>query len=105
VRVKEEGHVRKFAPESGLEGSAQGFNPDLCTERRRMVETWKTALDERNTGWKPMLLYAVASLARAHGDSFQDGSERALNSPENQCSIGFQPVFFAPSDVFQFKAF
>ena len=45
------------------------------------------------TGWKPMLLYAVASTARAHGDSFQDGSDRALNSLEAQCSIGFQPVF------------
>jgi hypothetical protein len=29
-----------------------------------------------------------------HGDSSQDGSERSLGSPEGQCSIGFQPVFF-----------
>ncbi len=28
-----------------------------------------------------MLLYAVGSPTQAHGDSFQDGSERALNSP------------------------
>jgi len=28
------------------------------------------------------LCYAVPSPARAHGDSFQDGSERALNSSE-----------------------
>jgi hypothetical protein len=48
-----------------------------------------------------MLLYVVAmSLrVRGQGDSSQDGSERSLSSPENECSIGFQPV--APSDVFQ----
>jgi hypothetical protein len=40
-----------------------------------------------------MLLYAVASSLRVHGESSRDGSERSLNSPENQCSIGFQPVF------------
>ena len=40
-----------------------------------------------------MLLYAFASPVAARGNSSQDGSERALNSPENQCSIGFQPVF------------
>jgi hypothetical protein len=40
-----------------------------------------------------MLLYAVASSLRVHGDSSSDGSERSLNSPETQCSIGFQPVF------------
>jgi hypothetical protein len=44
---------------------------------------------KQNTGWKPMLLYAVASSLGVHGD----GSERSLNSPETQCSIGFQPVF------------
>ena len=37
-----------------------------------------------------MLLYAVATLV--HGDSSRDGSEKALNSPETQCGIGFQPV-------------
>ena len=49
---------------------------------------------ERNTGWKPMLHYAVASPLRVHSDSSKDGSERLLKSPDNQCSIGFQPVFF-----------
>ena len=48
---------------------------------------------EQNTGWKPLLHYAVASPARAHGNSSQMVLERSLNSPENQCSIGFQPVF------------
>jgi hypothetical protein len=48
---------------------------------------------KQNTGWKPMLLYAVASSLGVHGDSSSDGSERSLNSPETQCSIGFQPVF------------
>jgi hypothetical protein len=43
-----------------------------------------------------MLLYAVAAPPWVHGDSSQDGSERSLNSPENQCSTGFQPVFFEP---------
>ena len=61
---------------------------------------------ERNTGWKPMLHYAVASAVRVHGDSSQDGSERSLISPEIQCSIGFQPVFRSrpSSDVFQLSA-
>ena len=27
----------------GLEDSAQGFNPDLCTHLGRTVETWKTS--------------------------------------------------------------
>jgi hypothetical protein len=41
-----------------------------------------------------MLHYTVASPLRVHGDSSEDGSEISLNSPETQCSIGFQPVFF-----------
>ena len=40
-----------------------------------------------------MLLYAVASSHPVHGDSSKDGSGRSLDSPESQCSIGFQPVF------------
>jgi hypothetical protein len=40
-----------------------------------------------------MLLYAVASPLREHGDSSGDGSGRSFDSPESQCSIGFQPVF------------
>ena len=36
-----------------------------------------------------MLLYAVTSPAQAHGDSFQDGSERALNSPMFDCLSPF----------------
>jgi hypothetical protein len=51
----------------------------------------------KNTGWKPLLDYAVASPLRIPGDTSRDGSERSLDSPEKQCSIGFQPVFFAPS--------
>jgi hypothetical protein len=38
---------------------------------------------EQNTGWKPMLHYAVALLLRVHGDS----SERSLDSPKT-ISIG-----------------
>ena len=40
-----------------------------------------------------MLLYTVAWSLRVDGDSFRDGSGRSLDSPESQCSIGFQPVF------------
>jgi hypothetical protein len=47
----------------------------------------------RATEWKPMLLYAFASPVAARGNSSQDGSESPHNSPENQCCIGFQPVF------------
>jgi hypothetical protein len=47
---------------------------------------------EQNTAYAA--LAPVASPARAHGDRHQDGSERSLNSSENQWSIGFQPVFF-----------
>ena len=55
---------------------------------------WKNrSTCEQNTGQKPMLLYAVASPHPAHGDSSKDGSGRSLDSPESQCSIGFQPVF------------
>jgi hypothetical protein len=36
---------------------------------------------------------AVASSLQVHGDSSRDGSGRSLDSPEGQCSIGFQPVF------------
>jgi hypothetical protein len=43
---------------------------------------------------------AVASPARVHSDSYQDGSQRSLNSPENQCSIGFQPVFLSTERCF-----
>jgi hypothetical protein len=46
----------------------------------------------RNPGWKLMVLCAVVSPRRVHGDTFQDGSQILLNSRENQCSMGFQPV-------------
>ena len=61
------------------------------------VKRWK-----QNTGWKPMLCYinAVASEIQVLGDSSQDGSERSLGSPEDQCSIGFQPVFFRTERCF-----
>jgi hypothetical protein len=36
---------------------------------------------------------AVASSLQVHGDSSRDGSGGSLDSPEGQCSIGFQPVF------------
>ena len=36
---------------------------------------------------------AVASSLQVRGDSSRDGSGRSLDSPEGQCSIGFQPVF------------
>jgi hypothetical protein len=42
-----------------------------------------------------MLCYATLSRRtplRMHGDSFRDGSEISLNSPENQCRMGFQPL-------------
>jgi hypothetical protein len=39
---------------------------------------------DRNTGWKPMLHYAVASPLQVHGDSSRDGSERSYDSPENK---------------------
>jgi hypothetical protein len=38
---------------------------------------------EQNTGWKPMLLYAIALPLRVHGDSSRDDLERSLDSPEN----------------------
>jgi len=38
---------------------------------------------------------AVASSLQVHGDSSLDGSGKSLDSPEGQCSIGFQPVFFS----------
>jgi hypothetical protein len=40
-----------------------------------------------------MLHYAVASPLRVHGESSRDGSERLLDSPENNGALGFQPVF------------
>jgi hypothetical protein len=39
---------------------------------------------EPNTGWKPMLLYAVASSLRVHGASSLDGSGRLSDSPKSQ---------------------
>ena len=36
---------------------------------------------------------AVAWWLLVHGDSSWDGSGRSLDTPEAQCSIGFQPVF------------
>ena len=33
-------------------------------------------------------------------DSSWDGLEKSLNSPKNQCSIGFQPVFFGHRAMF-----
>jgi hypothetical protein len=41
-----------------------------------------------------MLLYAVASPPGVHGGGSRDGSERSLNSPESQWSIGILPLFF-----------
>jgi hypothetical protein len=41
-----------------------------------------------------MLLYAVASPARVHGDSSKDDSERPFNDPENNV---VSLLFFAPS--------
>ena len=66
-----------------------------------MADTWKTSLDgatEHRLEAYAMLHYVVASSLRVHGDSSQDGSERSLNGPENQCSIGFQPVFCSHVD-------
>jgi hypothetical protein len=40
---------------------------------------WATGLSPQNTGYQPMLHYAVASPLRVHGD----GSERSLESPKN----------------------
>jgi len=45
-----------------------------------------------NTGWKPMLLYAVAARERVRGDGFRMTSSTARPSGE-ECGIGFQPVF------------
>jgi hypothetical protein len=45
---------------------------------------------------------ADTSSLRVHGESFRDGFDRSLGSPESQCSIGFQPVFcFHLSDAFR----
>jgi hypothetical protein len=44
---------------------------------------------------------AVAPELQVHGGSSQDGSERSLGSPEDQCSIGFQPVFFRTERCFR----
>jgi hypothetical protein len=88
----------------GAGGLSPGFQPwGLCTICQRgpvprprpssIIQGSIAPQCKRNTGWKPMLLYAVASSLRVHGDSSSDGSERSLNSPETQCSIGFQPVF------------
>jgi hypothetical protein len=58
--------VENFAPK-GLEDSAQGFNPGLCTQLWGRAGTWKKhrSMVRQNTGWKPMLLYALASPLRA----------------------------------------
>jgi hypothetical protein len=41
-----------------------------------------------------MPLYAVASSPWVHDDSCRGSSERSLDSPKSQCSMGFLPVFF-----------
>jgi hypothetical protein len=41
----------------------------------------------------PCYIDAVASSLQVHGGSSWDGYESPLDSPEGQCSIGFQPVF------------
>jgi hypothetical protein len=66
-----------FVPK-GQEESAQGFNPDLYTQFVGGKRSPSAAIDclekhrsrcEQNTGWKPMLLYAVAWLPSVRGDS------------------------------------
>ncbi len=37
---------------------------------------------------------AVASSPRVHGEGTRDSSERSLDRPGSQCSIGILPVFF-----------
>jgi hypothetical protein len=59
-----------------------------------IVPPWKHRSTVRTEhSWKPCYINAVASSVQVHGNSSRDGSRRSLDSPENQCSIGFQPVF------------
>jgi hypothetical protein len=64
--------------------------------------TWKASLNGGNRTQAGSLCYinTVASELQVHGGSCQDGSERSLGSPEDQSSIGFQPVFFCPERCF-----
>ncbi len=47
----------------------------------------------RTQAGSPCYFYAVASSLSVHGESYREGSETALDSPESQRSTGFQPVF------------
>jgi hypothetical protein len=56
----------------------------ICAAIRRKVESWKRlSMVRKNTGWKPMLHYAVAPSLRVHGESSRDDSERSLDNPQN----------------------
>jgi hypothetical protein len=45
------------------------------------------------TGWKPILLYAGALPRWVRGDGFTGCLRAVARRSEEQCSIGFQPVF------------
>jgi hypothetical protein len=49
------------SPRMGLQDLAQGFNPGLYTQIGETADICKASLMVRiDTGWKPILLYAVA---------------------------------------------
>jgi hypothetical protein len=43
----------------GVDHSVQGFNPDVCINPGRMVETWKTPFDGANRTQAGSLCYIV----------------------------------------------
>jgi hypothetical protein len=54
------GKTSFIAPE-GAQDLAQGFNPELYTQIGETADICKASLMVRmDTGWKPILLYAVA---------------------------------------------
>jgi hypothetical protein len=62
-----------------------GFNPPSLNTLVR------PATLSSDTGWKPMLQYAVASPLRVQGYRCWDGSERSLESPENKEIFSLSP--------------
>ena len=65
-------------------GVETGLNPNDPRNERATPQT--------NTGWKPMLHYTVAWSLWVRGIPIRKHFERSLDTPGDQCSIGFQPV-------------
>ena len=97
---------RFFAPKWAA-GFSRGFNPELYTEYRGRLEaaaspaTTSDCLEgiarcEQNTGWKPMLQYAVASSLWVRGDIGRMPL-RHRSTVREQSSIGFQRLCRAES--------